>query len=82
MSECLPVLKIEGLWKSYEKVQAVRGLDLQVSRGEILGLLGPNGSGKTTTVKAILRLTKKDSGKIWVLGQDIDQAPYEYKRWV
>lgn len=82
MSECLPVLKIEGLWKSYEKVQAVQGLDLQVSTGEILGLLGPNGSGKTTTVKAILRLTKKDSGKIWVLGRDIDRAPYEYKRWI
>lgn len=81
-SDCLPVLKIEGLWKSYENVQAVRGLDLEVPRGEILGLLGPNGSGKTTTVKAVLRLTKKDSGKIWVVGQDTDQASYEYKRWI
>jgi len=82
VSQSPPLLKIDGLWKSYGRVQAVRGLDLEVVRGQILGLLGPNGSGKTTTMKAVLRLTKKDSGKICVLGRDIDQASYEYKRWI
>ena len=82
LSQYLPLLKIDDLWKSYEEVQAVRGLNLEVLRGEIIGLLGPNGSGKTTTMKAVLRLTRKDSGKIWVLGRDIDQASYEYKRWI
>ena len=44
-----PALEIHGLTKSYGKVAALRGVDLEVDRGEIFGFLGPNGAGKTTT---------------------------------
>ena len=68
------VVKIEGLTKVYTdfwgraKVRAVDGLDLEVCRGEVMGLLGPNGSGKTTTIKLMLGLLRPTEGTVTVLG--------------
>jgi len=56
------VLMTRGLRKSYGKVQALRGVDLEVRRGEILGFLGPNGAGKTTTIRCLLDLIRPDGG--------------------
>jgi ABC-2 type transport system ATP-binding protein len=67
MDETLAI-KIEGLKKAYGEVQALRGVDLEVRRGEILGFLGPNGAGKTTTIRCLLDLIRPDAGTIRILG--------------
>jgi ABC-2 type transport system ATP-binding protein len=69
------ILIIEGLTKSYGKVQALRGVDLQVKGGEIFGFLGPNGAGKTTTIRCLLDLIRPDGGKARVLGIDPQANP-------
>ena len=65
-----PALQIHGLTKSYGKVPALRGVDLEVGRGEIFGFLGPNGAGKTTTIRCLLDLIRPDGGTARVLGLD------------
>jgi len=62
------VVLVQGLKKSYGRVQALRGIDLEVRRGEIFGFLGPNGAGKTTTIRCLLDLIRPDRGAIRVLG--------------
>jgi ABC-2 type transport system ATP-binding protein len=69
------VLMTQGLLKSYGKVQALRGVDLEVRRGEILGFLGPNGAGKTTTIRCLLDLIRPDGGTVRVLGIDPQADP-------
>jgi ABC-2 type transport system ATP-binding protein len=64
------VISIEGLQKSYGSFQALRGLDLQVARGEVHGFLGPNGAGKSTTIRVLLGLLKADGGHVELLGGD------------
>jgi ABC-2 type transport system ATP-binding protein len=51
ISESEIAIRLHGLTKSYGKVRALRGIDLEVQRGEIFGFLGPNGAGKTTTIR-------------------------------
>lgn len=58
----MPVLSVDNLSKSYGKICALDGLDLTIEKGNIYGLLGPNGSGKTTTLGIILDILKPDSG--------------------
>jgi ABC-2 type transport system ATP-binding protein len=64
------VVTVRGLTKSYGPVQALRGVDLEVGRGEIFGFLGPNGAGKTTTIRCLLDLIRPDGGTARVLGMD------------
>ena len=64
------VLTVRGLVKDYGAVHAVRGIDLELTRGEILGFLGPNGAGKSTTIRCILDLLRPTSGRIEVFGMD------------
>jgi ABC-2 type transport system ATP-binding protein len=68
-------LMTQGLTKSYGKIRALRGVDLEVERGEILGFLGPNGAGKTTTIRCLLDLIRPDSGTVRVLGIDPQVDP-------
>ncbi|MEO8246544.1 MAG: ABC transporter ATP-binding protein [Chloroflexota bacterium] len=63
-------ITITGLVKRYGKVQAVRGIDLQVQLGEVFGFVGPNGAGKSTTIRCILDLLRPTEGRISVLGGD------------
>ena len=70
-----PVLMTRGLVKSYGRVQALRGVDLDVQRGEIFGFLGPNGAGKTTTIRCLLDLIRPDNGSLRVLGFDPQVDP-------
>jgi ABC-2 type transport system ATP-binding protein len=65
-----PAIRITGLVKDYGRVHAVRGIDLEVRRGEVFGFLGPNGAGKTTTIRCILDLLRPTSGHIEVVGLD------------
>ena len=74
MSEQI-VLMTQGLTKSYGKVRALRGVDLEVRRGEIFGFLGPNGAGKTTTIRCLLDLIRPDGGTARVLGIDPQADP-------
>jgi ABC-2 type transport system ATP-binding protein len=64
-----------GMTKSYGKVRALRGLDLEVKRGEVFGFLGPNGAGKTTTIRCLLDLIRPDGGSARVLGIDPQADP-------
>ena len=61
-------IRVVGLTKSYDSVQAVRGIDLEIAPGETVALLGPNGAGKTTTIDMILGLRRPDAGAITVCG--------------
>jgi ABC-2 type transport system ATP-binding protein len=66
----MDVIKATALHKAYGDVQALAGFDLEVGKGRIVGLIGPNGSGKTTALKAILGLGTVDSGELNVLDKD------------
>ena len=66
-----PVIAAEGLRKSFGKVMALDGLSFQASAGSVLGLLGPNGSGKTTTVSILSTALRPDSGRAAVCGLDV-----------
>ena len=68
-------IQVQGLKKSYGKVKALRGIDLQVMRGEIVGFLGPNGAGKTTTIRCLLDMIRPDGGKALLLGLDPQREP-------
>jgi len=76
----LPAVKLSGVSKRYGDVTAVDYLELEVRKGEVFGLLGPNGSGKTTTLKMILGLVKPDSGSVNVLGINVEDDPAAVKR--
>jgi ABC-2 type transport system ATP-binding protein len=63
-------VEIEGLRKSFGRTHALRDFDLQVPKGQVTGFLGPNGSGKTTTIRILLGLLRADGGRAVVLGGD------------
>ena len=66
-----PVIEVEGLTKSFGSKVVVRNLTMRVNRGQIYGFLGPNGSGKTTTIRMLCGLLTPDSGHGTCLGYDI-----------
>lgn len=76
------VLATKGLTKHYGDFVAVEGLDLTIRRGEVFGLLGPNGSGKTTTILMLLGLTEPTAGSVRVLGLDPTRKPLSVKAHV
>ena len=63
-------IEVRGLRKSYGSLEAVRGIDLSVVRGEVFAMLGPNGAGKTTTVEILEGYRSRSSGEVRVLGHD------------
>jgi ABC-2 type transport system ATP-binding protein len=73
------VIETHGLSKRYGDTVAVDGLDLTVRQGEVFGLLGPNGSGKTTTILMLLGLTEPTGGTVRVLGLDPARQPLSVK---
>lgn len=75
-----PVIKVENLVKRYKELIAVDHFNLEIREGEILGLLGPNGSGKTTTINCILSLLSYDKGTIEVFGKEMQPDSYDSKR--
>lgn len=74
------IVKIENLVKRYGNLIALDHLNLQINEGEIFGLLGPNGSGKTTTINCILSLLKYDKGSIEVFGETMKPSSYHLKK--
>jgi ABC-2 type transport system ATP-binding protein len=63
------VIEVKKVWKSFKTVQAVKGLDLKIPRGQFVALLGPNGAGKITLVEMIEGIQKPDSGEISIMGR-------------
>jgi ABC-2 type transport system ATP-binding protein len=68
-------IQAQGLKKNYGSVRALRGVDLEVRRGEIFGFLGPNGAGKTTTIRCMLDLIRPNGGSLRVMGYDPQTDP-------
>jgi ABC-2 type transport system ATP-binding protein len=74
------VIAVSGLRKNYGAHEAVRGIDLEVRRGEIFAFLGPNGAGKTTTVEILEGFREATAGTVRVLGADPIHAPQAWRR--
>src|ERR671910_411274 len=73
------VIEIQGLRKEYRRRRgaptvALDGLDLTVPEGSVFGFLGPNGSGKTTSIRTLLGLVRPTAGRIRLFGQDVPRA--------
>lgn len=74
------IVEIKNLVKRYKELIAVDHLNLEIKEGEILGLLGPNGSGKTTTLNCLMALLSYDKGEVQVFGKPMKPESYEQKR--
>jgi ABC-2 type transport system ATP-binding protein len=74
-----PVISIKGLRMSYGSTEAVRGIDLEVGRGEVFAFLGPNGAGKTTTVEILEGYRRRTGGEVSVLGEDPQRAGRDWR---
>jgi ABC-2 type transport system ATP-binding protein len=78
----VPAIQVRGLRKTYGKVVAVHGLDLDVEQGECFALLGPNGAGKTTSVEILEGFRGRTAGTVKVLGVDPEQATRDWRAQV
>jgi ABC-2 type transport system ATP-binding protein len=76
----MAAVEVQGLRKSYDGVEAVRGIDFEIATGEVFGLLGPNGAGKTSTVEILEGYRPRDSGSVSVLGVDPATAPTSWRQ--
>jgi branched-chain amino acid transport system ATP-binding protein len=75
MSTSDPVLAVSGLWANYGATPILQGVDISIGKGEIVGLIGRNGVGKTTTMRCLIGLLRATAGSIRVLGQDLTGQP-------
>ena len=75
----MPVVVAENLSRSFGAVKALDGLSFSVEAGEIFGLMGPDGAGKTTCLRILCGLMRPTSGKAVVLGSDVDRDPERIK---
>lgn len=78
----IPVVKVENLVKRYKELVALDHFNLEIQEGEVFGLLGPNGSGKTTTINCILSLLSFDKGVIELFGREMQPDCYDLKRQI
>ena len=76
------MVEIKNLVKRYGDLVALDHLNLQVQEGEIFGLLGPNGSGKTTAISCMLALLKYDRGSIRIFGEEMTPESYHVKEQI
>ena len=74
------MLRLRSLTKRYKVVTAVENLDITIEPGEVYGYLGPNGSGKTTTVKMLTGLLEPTHGHIFYQGRDIHEDLVDYRK--
>lgn len=75
-----PVISIKDLKMSYGSKEVLRGINLEIPRGQIIGYIGPNGAGKSTTVKIMLGILQEYQGEVRILGEDISSGSVEYKK--
>jgi len=74
------VIEVRGLRKTYGDLEAVKGIDLHVDRGEVFALLGPNGAGKTTATEILEGFRERTAGEVDVLGHDPARRPLDLRR--
>ena len=74
------IVSVKNLVKRYGELVALDHFDLRIAQGEIFGLLGPNGSGKTTSINCMLQLLPYDKGSVRLFGQDMAPDRYDLKR--
>jgi ABC-2 type transport system ATP-binding protein len=77
-----PIIKTEKLSRSFNKVNAVNELDIEIHQGEVFGLVGPDGAGKTTTMRILAGILDPTSGKAWVDGIQVNEDPEEIKKHI
>lgn len=75
-----PIITIRGLEKSFGTKKVLKGINLDVQKGQIIGYIGPNGAGKSTTVKIMLGLIEQYTGEIKIFGENISNGNVEYKK--
>jgi ABC-2 type transport system ATP-binding protein len=80
ISASAPAVAVDGLAKSYGDVEAVRGIEFEVARGETFGFLGPNGAGKSTTINMLCTLVRPSAGTARVAGHDVVSERDEVRR--
>lgn len=76
------VVRTEGVTKRFRGHLAVDAVDLEVPRGSVYGFIGPNGSGKTTTIRMLLGLVRPTAGRVWLLGRPMPEAADRVLPWV
>ncbi len=75
------MVKVKNLYKRFGKQEVLKGINLEMTRGKVVSILGPNGSGKTTLIKSILGLVIPTSGEIYVKGESIKKSWY-YRKFI
>jgi len=75
----MSAVKTEGLTKTFDQLQAVHNINLDISRGELIGLIGPDGAGKTTLLRLLVGLLNPTSGSVWIDGLDMSQNQRKIK---
>lgn len=76
------LVSIKDLRMSYGDKEVLKGIDLEIGRGQIIGYIGANGAGKSTTLKILLGILKGYSGEVKIFGEDISKADYIYKKHI
>ena len=82
MTESTPAIEVDDLRKSFDEVEAVRGVSFEVAAGEVFGFLGPNGAGKTTTINMLCTLAKPTGGSARVAGHDVMRERDDVRRHI
>ena len=82
MTESTPAIEVDDLRKSFDEIEAVRGVSFEVAAGEVFGFLGPNGAGKTTTINMLCTLARPTSGSARVAGHDVVRERDDVRRHI
>jgi len=78
----MAIIKVEGISKSFGKTEALKGVDLEIGKGEFFGCFGPNGAGKTTLLRILSGQMEATAGKATILGIDASEKPLDVKKVV
>lgn len=78
----MKLLEIKNLTKYYGEILGVKRLNLELNEGEVFGFIGPNGAGKSTTIRAIMNLINKDSGLVFLNGEELNKDNYKLKKLI
>ncbi|WP_412066716.1 amino acid ABC transporter ATP-binding protein [Rhizobium sp. SYY.PMSO] len=74
MSAATPMVEVKGARKAYGALEVLKGIDLSVSRGQIIAIIGPSGSGKSTLLRSINHLEVLNGGEVWLEGEQVNRA--------
>ncbi len=74
------IVEVSNIKKNFGNFEVLKGISFEIKKGEIFGLIGPNGAGKTTTLRILTTIIKPDSGKVKILGYDLQKNSYQIKK--